>query len=203
MIAPRLAAILLALLTAPAARAGLLPQFEDDLKAGKLGDAERKLDLHLKVSAQDDNARFALGVVRFLRAVEARAQGFYSHGYRTDPTNAFGITNLPIPTNLKPEPLDAKGMREMVDGWLSFLGEFQEILAGRKLAPFWRGDDVRLGVNVRRIFTQPRPFDLVLWVRGSTVAPYLERGEITRPEMWDRHQRVFRGEFIGFAIWFN
>ena len=45
--------------------------------------------------------------------------------------------------------------------------------------------------------------DLILWVQGTAAAPYLEAGTVTQPEVWTRLLRVFRGEFIGFAIWFN
>jgi hypothetical protein len=92
---------------------------------------------------------------------------------------------------------------EMVKGWtVTFLDEADEILAGRKLIPFWRGAGGR-GINLRRVFLEPREFDLVLWVQGTAAAPYLEAGELTTPEVWRRLQRIFRGEFLGFAIWFN
>jgi hypothetical protein len=92
---------------------------------------------------------------------------------------------------------------EMVKGWtVTFLDEADELLAGRKLAPFWRDGGGR-GVNLRRVFTEPREFDLVLWVQGTAAVPYLEAGEVTTPEVWQRLQRIFRGEFLGFAIWFN
>jgi hypothetical protein len=92
---------------------------------------------------------------------------------------------------------------EMVEGWTTFLDEFQEILAGRKLLPFWRGTNGRVGINLRRVFTDPRTLDLVLWVQGTAAAPYLEEGQVTSSEVWQRLNRVFRGEFIGFALWFN
>ena len=77
-----------------------------------------------------------------------------------------------------------------------------ELLAGRKLVPFWRDAGGR-GVNLRRVFTEPREFDLVLWVQGTAAVPYLEAGEVSTPEVWTRLKRIFRGEFLGFAIWFN
>jgi hypothetical protein len=33
--------------------------------------------------------------------------------------------------------------------------------------------------------------------------PFHRPGRLTRPAVWDRLVRVFRGEFIGFALWFN
>ncbi len=92
---------------------------------------------------------------------------------------------------------------EMVKGWtLTFLDEAEELLDGRKLIPFWRNAGGR-GLNLKRVFTEPREFDLVLWAQGTAAVPYLEAGEVTNPEVWQRLQRIFRGEFIGFAIWFN
>ncbi len=91
----------------------------------------------------------------------------------------------------------------MVEGWKNFLDEFESILQGKKLAPFWRGNDPKRGINVRRVFTEPHTFDLVLWVQGSAAAPFLEQGEISSPQTWNRINRVFGGEFIGFAMWFN
>jgi hypothetical protein len=92
--------------------------------------------------------------------------------------------------------------QEMVAGWLKFLDESDSMLAGKTLAPFWRGTPGR-GVNLRRVFTEPAPFDLVLWVQGTGAAPYLEKGPVTDPEFWRMINRVFRGEFLHFAIWFN
>ncbi len=90
----------------------------------------------------------------------------------------------------------------MVKGWMDFLDEAQAILKGEKLIPFWRRRDDR-GVNLRRVFTEPRMFDLVLWVHGTAAAPYLEKGPKTQPETWRRLQTIFQGQFIGFAFWFN
>ena len=91
---------------------------------------------------------------------------------------------------------------EMATGWKEFLAEAESILQGKKLIPFWRARETR-GVNLRRVFTEPRTFDLVLWIQGTAAAPYLEAGPQTSVETWLRLQRVFRGEFIGFALWFN
>lgn len=92
--------------------------------------------------------------------------------------------------------------QEMVDGWHLFLTEMSDILDGKKLIPFWRGSGVK-GINLKRVFTEPQNFDLVLWIQGTAAAPYLEEGPITSPQVWARLMNVFQGQFIGFAIWFN
>lgn len=110
--------------------------------------------------------------------------------------------------------------REMIDGWHEVLDEIEAILAGEKLVPFWRDYYPQWslfgrqrdwqpipargrGVNVRKVFTNPRRLDLVMWLQGTGATPYLETGELSTPESWGRMMRVFRGEFFGFAIWFN
>ncbi len=90
---------------------------------------------------------------------------------------------------------------EMVTGWLAFLDEIDAILSGRKLAPFWRGQG--WGINVAEVFEKPRDFDLVLWVQGTGVAPYLEKGQATDPQFWNQLMRSFNGRFFGYALWFN
>lgn len=91
---------------------------------------------------------------------------------------------------------------EMIKTWKEFLDEADAILAGKKLVPHWRVDDGR-GINIRKVFTEPRKFDLVLWVQGAAAKPYLERGTMTEKKFWRRMNRAFRGNFLGFAIWFN
>jgi hypothetical protein len=91
---------------------------------------------------------------------------------------------------------------EMVSGWKEFLDEAELLLQGKKLIPFWREREPR-GVNLRRVFKEPKTLDLVLWVQGTAAVPYLETGPQTSTETWRRFQRIFQGQFIGFALWFN
>jgi len=96
----------------------------------------------------------------------------------------------------------AKVSGEMIQGWFGFLDEVDAILAGKKLLPFWRDAGGR-GVNLRRVFTEPTTLDLILWIQGTGAAPYLEKGTVTDPDCWKTTDRIFRGEFLGFALWFN
>ncbi|QDT17002.1 tetratricopeptide repeat protein [Alienimonas californiensis] len=98
--------------------------------------------------------------------------------------------------------------QERVDGWREFLAEAEDLLNGEKLVPFWRTQPAGLadapnGVNLRRVFEEPRRFDLVEWVQGPGAAPFLERGELTSPAVWNRLQRLFNGNFFGFAVLIN
>jgi hypothetical protein len=92
--------------------------------------------------------------------------------------------------------------QEQVAGWQKFLDEAEAILQGKKLIPFWR-NGFKEGVNLRRVFLEPRPFDLVLWLQGTAAFPYLETGGQTSPETWRQFQQLFRGEFVGVVVWVN
>ncbi|AUT02616.1 hypothetical protein CLI64_20705 [Nostoc sp. CENA543] len=92
--------------------------------------------------------------------------------------------------------------QEMIDSWLAFLDEADTLLTGKKLIPFWRKREVR-GINLNKVFTEPQPFDLILWVQGTAAAPYLEFGKQTDAATWQRLLEVFRGQFFQFAAWFN
>jgi hypothetical protein len=86
--------------------------------------------------------------------------------------------------------------------WRRFLDEGEAVLNGQKLIPFWRGNTGQ-GVNLMKVLTAPKDFDLVLWVQGSDAVPYLDKGEMTSPQTWREFQRVFQGRFVGMAIWIN
>ena len=91
----------------------------------------------------------------------------------------------------------------MVESWDDLLDEVDLILDGKKLIPFWRGEDNTRGINLKKVFHEPREFDVVLWVHGSAAAPYLEKGDVTAFETWQQYQRSFGGNLFSFAGWFN
>jgi len=112
-----------------------------------------------------------------------------------------------IPNPNQTGVLEIKVTQEMVDTWLVVVDEAGEVLQGKKLIPFWRGKPGTQGVNLRRVFTEPRTIDPFLWFQGTAAAPYLEKGTITdfaSPEMWTRINRTFgRNRFFTLAFWFN
>lgn len=89
---------------------------------------------------------------------------------------------------------------ERIDAWHAVLDEAEAILDGEKLIPHWR---FTRGFNLRRVFEDPQPFDLVLWITGPAALSYLEDGPVVTPEEWDRLTRAFEGNFGLFAVWVN
>ena len=90
----------------------------------------------------------------------------------------------------------------MTEVWISMLDEVEAILDGRKLAPFWRSGETR-GVNVHRVFTEPREVDVWLWAQGTAAMPYLEQGELTSPEVWNRFLLAFNRDLVPYLFWIN
>lgn len=91
---------------------------------------------------------------------------------------------------------------EMVGAWQNLMDQSGKVLAGELLIPFWRGEDDR-GVNLRRVFMEPRTMDLVLWVQGTAAAPYLENGKKVESGIGRRLQDAFGSNLPGFAAYFN
>jgi hypothetical protein len=89
---------------------------------------------------------------------------------------------------------------EQVAGWLAVLDEFDAVLDGKKLVPHWR---FQKGFNLRNVFFKPQRFDLVLWMTGHDAAKYVEDGPTITWETWNSWQRIFGGNFIGYAFWIN
>lgn len=90
--------------------------------------------------------------------------------------------------------------QQRVEGWMTFLDEFDSLLKGRKLIPHWR---LTKGINLRRVFTEPTTFDPVLWAQGSAALSYAEDGPLTTAGTWNQIMALFEGNVLGYAIWFN
>lgn len=110
---------------------------------------------------------------------------------------------LPGPQQKGANPLTGLEVgEEQVQAWLAALTIAEDLLEGRLLLPHFRIADK--GINMKRFFDEPKPFDLVLSITGPAIAPYLESGKILTGEEFDQIQRQFGGAgFLTFALWFN
>ena len=111
-------------------------------------------------------------------------------------TTANGCPIRGRPARLSASQVDA----ERIAAWQKVLSEAEAILDGKKLVPHWR---FAKGINLRRVFEEPRPFDFVLWATGPAALPYLEDGPITTGADWNTMIDAFGGNFGIFAVWFN
>ncbi|MCZ0735754.1 hypothetical protein [Phreatobacter sp. AB_2022a] len=89
---------------------------------------------------------------------------------------------------------------DRLDAWKAALAEFEAALDGTLLVPHWR---YRQGFDLKAVFTEPRPFDLVMWGTGHAALPYLKDGPQMSRTSWNQWQRIFAGQFLTYALWFN
>lgn len=91
--------------------------------------------------------------------------------------------------------------QDRVNGWSLFLDEFEAVLNGARLVPHWRF--VNRGINIRRMFEEPRSFDPVLIAQGVAVLPYLEDGDEIGEETVMTLVDIFGGGFLAYFLWLN
>ena len=105
------------------------------------------------------------------------------------------------------------------EDWEKVLDRTELVLQGKELIPYWRGyeganwmifntrTDIKfhpeIGINLRKIFTQPKRFDMVLWLQGTGVAPFLEKGKTIDLKAWQDLSESFGGRLPFFSIWIN
>ncbi len=100
---------------------------------------------------------------------------------------------------------------DLGDRWERVLNRTEAVLQGKELLPFWRGvpqeNTLRvhpeLGINLRKVFTEPRRFDLVLWLQGTGPKPFLEKGKLTDLQAWRDLSQCFGGNLPFFSFWIN
>ena len=89
---------------------------------------------------------------------------------------------------------------ERIQAWLAVLSQFEAALDGKILVPHWRFEK---GINLARVFTEPKPFDLVLWITGPAALPYLQDGKAMSSGEWNQITNIFEGNFAAYAFYFN
>ncbi len=86
--------------------------------------------------------------------------------------------------------------------WLGVLTEMEMMLKGELLVPYWR-IEAGAGVNIARLFTEPRPFDIAGWIQGVAAVPYLESGPLMSGQAWNRFERLMSGNAMMLTLFLN
>lgn len=107
---------------------------------------------------------------------------------------------LPNPDQTGPN--GAKITAAQIEGWERVLDEMEAVAKGEKLMPHPRFK-AGLGMNVEALVNQPPELDLVLWIQGSALVPYVEKGDVSNAERWRQLTQPFGGRFMMFALWSN
>ncbi len=108
---------------------------------------------------------------------------------------------LPSPPQTSPFK-NMQVTEQRLEAWSGFLDEAEGVLQGNLLIPHWRFPNDR-GLNIRRIFDEPRRFDLVLLVTGVGAIPYVEEGPLAPDSTMEGLDRVIGSGPLAYFLWFN
>lgn len=108
----------------------------------------------------------------------------------------------------------------MGDDWEQVLDRVELVIQGKELLPFWRGVDngdlfsigrpnrevqfnPELGINLRKVFTDPQRLDFIMVMQGTGMTPFLEKGKLVDFKAWSELSDAFQGRLPFFAFWIN
>jgi hypothetical protein len=109
---------------------------QSHLYAGETTAAAEAAEAALAAGPADDEARFALGAVEFLQAIEHLGQAFHRYGLNNG-ESVGGLTGLPffrlpVPPNPNPEKIDYDALRGVLAALVDDLGKAEATLSGVK-----------------------------------------------------------------------
>lgn len=105
------------------------PLVEKYLHAGELARGEQALVVALDQNPRDDQIRFGLGMLQFVRGVERFGQALHQYGAQPDNT-WVPFLRLPVPKNDKPHAISYEALGRMFDVFLADLARAEKTLAG-------------------------------------------------------------------------
>lgn len=117
---------------------------ESYLHQGKFAEGETALLLALDTSPEDDSARFGLGVIQFLRAVENFGQSLYEYGAMSE-NSSMMFLRLPVPKNDDPSTISYRALGRVLDAFATDLNRAEVTLASIK------DDNVKMSLRLSEI----------------------------------------------------
>ncbi len=116
-----------------AADSAAVPLVEPYLTGGGLAKGDAALAARIKAAPNDQQARFGLGVLQFVRAVEHLGQSLYNYGLQ-DSGASFGIPflRLPVAANPKPAKITYQLSRQVLQDLLDDLAKAEATLVDVK-----------------------------------------------------------------------
>jgi hypothetical protein len=112
----------------------LIETVQARLDEGNTAAAAEAAEQQLTAQPGDDEARFALGAVQFLQAIEQMGQSLYRYGLnngeRTAALSGLPFLRLPVPLNPSPEPIDYEKLRSVLADLVENLAKAETTLSG-------------------------------------------------------------------------
>lgn len=88
------------------------------------------------------------------------------------------------------------------DRWLAVLADAERLLYGEILIPHWRYG-AEAGINLKKMFDDPPPVDLITWIQGEGFLPYAEKGPQMSLAAWNDFADFVQGDALLFAVFLN
>jgi len=88
------------------------------------------------------------------------------------------------------------------DSWQAVLADAEALLTGRLLIPYWRGAEGQ-GLNLGRMFDDPRPVSISGWLQGWAAVPYFEKGPVVSDQNLRRFEEMMLGNAGLMAVFLN
>jgi len=113
-----------------------------------------------------------------------------------------------LPNPSQASPFGVTITDDVAASWQGVLSEIDDMLAGRKLVPYWRtpgggGGGAEVGINMRKLLTDPGDMNLVLLIQGAAIAPYLETGPLVTMDAWNRFTAMTQSDGLLVALLLN
>lgn len=120
------------------------PKAEAYLHSGQFRNGEADLNAYLVDNPRDDGARFGLGVIQFMLAIENFGQALHKYGARSDKVG-IPIFRLPVPLNENPEAVSFEELGKVLERLYGDLCKAEATLA-------WiNAEDVQLELRLAAI----------------------------------------------------
>ena len=157
-----------------------------DLIAIVLATLRQTPDTGLMVKAQGN----------FLAMIAENRQFWHRVGLETDDQQEW------LPNDAQHSALGVELPAQTGAQWLTVLAEIERILNGDLLMPYWRIGEPA-GINLAKMFTDPRPIDLAGWIQGWDALPYLQQGKVASLASVDAFDSFVSGNAMLFSLYLN
>lgn len=105
-----------------------------------------------------------------------------------------------IPNGNQTPALGAAFPKGMDVAWQDVLADGEKILKGDLLVPYISGP---VGFDIGDWLENPGPVDLVEWLHGMGMQPWLKSGPLVSAQSWRAFEEMAGGNAMLFAVWFN
>lgn len=186
------------ILTADAAMASLGPIHADIFFGGQTSpDSFDIIAIVLATLNQTPDAALMAAAHNHLLSMITQNRIFWARVAReTDNTAEW------LPNDAQTSALGVEVPKGIGPVWLANLAEVEAALNGTKLLPYWRVGPPA-GINLQKMFLDPRPIDAAGWIQGWAALPYLQKGPLVSTEAADAFDSLTGGQAPLFSLYLN